>query len=172
MRQNIAAELLLPLLHQLYIRQHALVLKRLTQLIRDRRRAMQSRQRNKLQHEPFLPEVPDEALQALGREAVAHPVEARGEVVYEFLAWQLRADVGGESGCFLHVRVRRLEPEEVGVGPEGDGALGGRGDAGPVVVVAFAGAGDVARPDDGGLGMLGGELAALGEGEVGVLLYG
>lgn len=102
--------------------------------------------------EPMLSHVPDEGSEGGFVEAVACPVEGGAEVVDELLAREGGADLGGEGSGFGDGGVGGLEPEEVGVGGEGEGALGGCGEAGKVVVEAFARAGDVPAEGDGGVG--------------------
>lgn len=102
-------------------------------------------------------------------EALAHPVKRRAEVIHEFLARVGGADFVCERGCLFDIGVARLNPEEVGVGPEFLGALGCSGEAGAVVVETFPGTGNVAGPGHGGFGVVIGEGSAAGDGEVGVL---
>src|SRR4051794_32945023 len=115
MRQDIAAQLLLSRLYQLDIRQHALILERPAQLTCDRSSRVYACQRNELEHKTMLRQIPDKRLESLLREALAHPVETWGEVVYELLARVDGADFAGEFGSFLDVRVARLDPQQVGV---------------------------------------------------------
>ena len=156
--EHITPQLLLPSLHKIHIRLHSLGLKPPTQLTRHRRATMQSRERDKLDDEPLLRKIPDEALQLLLGETLAEPVEGRGEVVDHVL---LRLPEGRETGldCFGERRGEGdggglcFEPEEVGVGGECDGAFGRGGDAGEVVEIALAGAGDTGGPEgEGGAG--------------------
>jgi len=116
---------------------------------------------------PKLRQIPYKTLQRLLREAVRHPVERRTQVVHQLLPRILLPDRVREAGCRLDVWIARLDPQQVGVGGELQGALGGGGDAGAVVVEAFAGARAVPVEGDGGGCVLGGEVAAGEEGEVG-----
>lgn len=119
----------------------------------------------------MLSEVPDEGFQSCFVEALAHPVEGRAEVVDELLAREGAAYFVGEGSCFGDVRVSGLDPEEVGVGSELLGALGGGREAGAVVVESLAGARAIAGPDHRSLGVVAGEGSSAGEGEVGILLH-
>lgn len=94
----------------------------------------------------MLRKIEDEILQRDFIEALTHPVEAWTEVVDEFLVWVDFSDFRGEGRGVGDVWCGCFEPEEIGVGGEGDGAFGCGGDAGAVVVVAFACAGDVGGP--------------------------
>lgn len=81
-RQHVATALLLAPLHKVDVRQHAVRLELARQLVGDGGVGVQARERDELQHEALLGDIPDEALERLVREAVGHPVERRAEVVH------------------------------------------------------------------------------------------
>lgn len=100
---------------------------------------------------------------------MGHPVERRREVVHKRLtgvdATNSTAQLGGDGD----IRIASLDPEQVGVGREGKGALGGGWHAGAEVVEAFASARDVPIEVDRGFGVLGRESAAAADAHVAVL---
>ena len=119
---------------------------------------------------PMLRKIPDEGLQSLLSEALTHPVERRAQVVHQLLAREGTADLAGQLARLGDVGIARLHPQEVGVGGELAGALGGGRETRLVVVEAFAGARAVAGPDDGRLRVVVGEDAAARDGQITVLL--
>lgn len=119
---------------------------------------------------PMLRKIPDERLQSLLSEALTHPVERRAQVVHQLLAREGTADLAGQLARLGDVGIARLHPQEVGVGGELAGALGGGRETRLVVVEAFAGARAVAGPDDGRLRVVVGEDAAARDGQIAVLL--
>lgn len=170
MRQHVHAQLLLPPLHHLYVRQHALVLEPPRQLRRRRRGGVQARQAHELQHEPRAREVPNKGPERrLVEQALAQPVKARAQVVHELLTRGGGVDAGSDGAGDGEAWERGFEPEKVGVGRIGRGAFDGRREAGAVVVVPFSGAGDVPGEEDGGGAQRGRQSSAAGEREVGVL---
>jgi len=84
---------------------------------------VQAGERDELDREPSLAEVPNERLELLLRVAVRAPVERRREVVDEPLARVRRADLAGERLRLDEVGRLGLEPEEVGEVGEGERAL-------------------------------------------------
>lgn len=96
--------------------------------------------------------IPDKRLETCFIEALAHPVERRTEVVYQFLAGERLSDFVCEACSLGHIGSGGLEPEEIRVGRKCEGALGRGGEAGAVMVESFAGAWDIAGPAHGALG--------------------
>lgn len=107
---------------------------------------MQSRQGDELEVEPNFTQIPNERLELLLAKAMGAPVERRREVVDEpsvrstpdesvsgrarkkregndSLVRVLGVDVSGETLRLLEVGLLGLEPNEVGVGRVGEGAL-------------------------------------------------
>ena len=64
---------------------------------------------------PVFGQIPDEGLQRAFREALAHPIEGRAQVVDEFLAWIRPSYFSGEPGSVFDVRISRLQPQEIGI---------------------------------------------------------
>lgn len=101
---------------------------------------------------------------------MSHPVEGRAEVVDEFLAGVDGVHVGGQLRGLGNVRIAGLNPQEICVRGEFPSPLGCGREARAVVVEAFAGARDVAGPDDRGLCEVVGQRTATGERKIRVLL--
>mgnify|MGYP000897059762 CR=1 FL=1 len=118
----------------------------------------------------MLSKVPDERLERGLVEALGHPVERRAEVVDQLLSRILRSHVCRQLGGFFNIWIPRLNPQKISVRGKLLGSLRSGREARAVVIVTFPGARDVARPENGSLGVVIGELSATGEGQVGVLL--
>lgn len=102
---------------------------------------------------------------------MAHPVEGRAQVIDQLLAGEGGAHFASQFGGLGYVRIAGLDPQKVRVGSEFASSLGGGGEAGTVVVESFTGPGDIAGPDDRGLGKVARQSSATRDGEVGILLH-
>lgn len=163
--ENITTKIAFATLHQVDIGQHTISLEALRELIRDGCGAVKTSKRDQLQDEsvpllvhelkskqnwkwgqidiPFLSKVPDKALELLFAETMAHPVEARAQVVHQLFAWVHTSDLLREACSLLYARITSLKPEEVGVRRKCDGALGRCGKSRTVVVEAFTRSRDI-----------------------------
>jgi len=82
-REHITANLLLLLLNEVDIREHAVLLELLCQFCGSDGAAMKTGERNELEEEALLCQIPDKRLELSVAEPMLAPVEARTQVVHE-----------------------------------------------------------------------------------------
>ena len=94
--------------------------------------------RNDKVYAPFFAKIPDKVFQLLFAETLAHPIEARTEIVNKLLIREYFSNILCKAGGLLHTWVPCLEPEQVCVGTELNGTLSGRGKSGAEVIEPFS----------------------------------
>lgn len=154
MCQDITAQLLLLLLNEFDVGEHALRLEPLGELKSSCCIQVQTSQGDQLKnkaetfrehmacrgntlHIPFLPELPYEVLQSVVGEAFTNPVEAWAQVIHEHPVRVLLLNLPCKRFGLFQVGTLRLEPRQVGVRGKSQGSLDGSVDASGVMVVTL-----------------------------------